>query len=63
MGDIKKVGIIDYGTGNIASIFKAINSIGASPFLISKESNKNCDCLIFPGVGLWRLLNILEKFS
>lgn len=52
MGDIKKVGIIDYGTGNIASIFKAINSIGASPFLISKKNQiKNCDCLIFPGVG------------
>ncbi len=52
MGDIKRVGIIDYGTGNIASIFKAINSIGGSPFLISQKNQiKDCDCLIFPGVG------------
>ena len=52
MGEIKKVGILDYGTGNIASIFKAIKLIGFSPFLIStKEQIKNSSCLILPGVG------------
>lgn len=52
MGEIKKVGILDYGTGNIASIFKAIKLIGFSPSLITtKEQIKNSSCLILPGVG------------
>ena len=52
MGKIIKVGILDYGTGNIASIFKAIKLIGYSPFLISKKDQiKNSNCLILPGVG------------
>ena len=52
MGETIKIGILDYGTGNIASIFKAINLIGYSPFLISKKDLiKNSSCLILPGVG------------
>jgi len=49
---IKKVGILDYGTGNIASIFKAIKLNGYSPVLIStKDQIKNSNCIVLPGVG------------
>ena len=52
MGNLQKVGIIDYGTGNIASIFKAINSIGAEPHLVSNKNQiNNFKCFILPGVG------------
>ena len=52
MSNLKKIGIIDYGTGNIASIFKAINTIGAEPFLVSNKKQINkFNCLILPGVG------------
>ena len=47
-----KVGIIDYGTGNIASIYKVIKSLGAYPFLLLKEEDiHKCNCIILPGVG------------
>ena len=47
-----KVGIIDYGAGNIASVEKAIDYIGAEPRRITvPEAIFNCDRLILPGVG------------
>ena len=47
-----KVAIIDYGTGNIASLYSAINSINAEPFLASKISHlQKAEALILPGIG------------
>lgn len=45
-------GIVDYNAGNITSVERALNSIDA-PYVLSKnpEDLKNCDRIIFPGVG------------
>ena len=44
--------IIDYGTGNIQSVYNALKYLGHT---VSKTNDpnefKNCDCLIFPGQG------------
>ena len=48
----RKVGIIDYGTGNIASIYKAVKILGNTPILVSDvETLTKTNCIIFPGVG------------
>ena len=47
-----KVAIIDYGTGNIASLASAINSFNAKAYLAKNLNDiKNADALILPGVG------------
>ena len=46
--------MVDYGIGNIKSVFNALHSIGANPKLISKGkdlNNFNPDHIILPGVG------------
>ena len=47
-----KIGLIDYGMGNIHSVTKSLESLGEEIILIKsiKESN-NCKALILPGVG------------
>lgn len=47
-----KVGIIDYGVGNLGSVFRALEELRTSPVFI-KTANEiaNADCLILPGVG------------
>ncbi len=48
----KKVGIIDYGAGNISSIFNAINFLEYDAKFISRPSEaNNYSHLILPGVG------------
>ena len=50
--DKPKVGIIDYGLGNLFSIERAVRYIGAEPVITDKsETLTSCDCLILPGVG------------
>ena len=47
-----KVAIINYGTGNIASLSSAINSFNAKAYLANNLNDiKNADALILPGVG------------
>ena len=47
-----KVAIIDYGTGNIASLFSAFNSLKAHPYLAQTSFDlKKADALVLPGVG------------
>ena len=47
-----KVAILDYGTGNIASLSSAINSLNAKAYLgTNLKDIKNADALILPGVG------------
>ena len=47
-----KVGILDYGTGNIKSLYKSLRTAGAEPYLITcKEDLKKVKSLILPGVG------------
>ena len=52
MKETIRVGILDYGTGNIASLYKSLRSAGGKPYLItSKEELKEVKSLILPGVG------------
>ena len=47
------VGIVDYATGNIASLRNALKAIGETDvrFLINKADYENVDTVILPGVG------------
>ena len=47
--------IIDYGLGNIASIFNAVKYIGAEPIVSHDPAIiKNSSHLILPGVGSFK---------
>ena len=50
-----RICIIDYGLGNIASIFNAMKNIGADPIVSDDEAIiKNSSHLILPGVGSFK---------
>lgn len=47
-----KVGVIDYGVGNLGSLVRALEMLGVKPILINQASDMHAsDCLILPGVG------------
>ena len=46
-----KIYILNYGLGNIRSIYNAINKCGYNAKLISEDKKIDCDVLIIPGVG------------
>lgn len=47
-----RVGVVDYGAGNIASVMKAIDYAGADPVLVSTpEDVLQSERLLLPGVG------------
>ena len=46
-----KIYILNYGLGNIRSIYNAVKNCGYNPELISKDKKIKCDLLIIPGVG------------
>ncbi|MDC3118738.1 imidazole glycerol phosphate synthase subunit HisH [Prochlorococcus sp. AH-716-K03] len=47
-----KIGLIDYGMGNIHSVTKAIQSLEEEIILIkNKQQTRDCKALILPGVG------------
>lgn len=47
-----KVGIVDYGVGNLGSIARALENLHVKPILINKaKDTQNVDRLILPGVG------------
>lgn len=49
---MKRVAIVDYGSGNIASLDQAFTAIGASTFLlVSSRDLRGADALVLPGVG------------
>ena len=48
----KNICIIDYGMGNIYSVYNALVSIGIKPFISNKKEELNkADSFILPGVG------------
>ena len=52
---MKKVGILDYSMGNIASVQAAFNHLGSETFLISEAKDyQDCDLLVLPGVGAFK---------
>lgn len=49
---MKRIGIIDYGMGNLHSVIGALNYIGCDTFVSSDTSQlESADALILPGVG------------
>lgn len=47
-----KVGVIDYGVGNLGSVMRAIEELRVYPLLIDRPADMHmADCLILPGVG------------
>lgn len=48
----KKVGVIDYGSGNLRSVCKALEVSGCSPSLVTQPSGlEEMDAIVVPGVG------------
>lgn len=57
-----KVGVIDYGVGNLGSVLRALEELRVAPVLVNRAADMHAtDCLILPGVGNFadcvRLLN------
>jgi len=49
------IGIIDYGMGNLGSVFKAFDKVGLNPKIINtKDQIKTSDALCLPGVGAFK---------
>jgi len=49
------IGIIDYGMGNLGSVFKAFDKVGLDPKIINtKDQIKTSDALCLPGVGAFK---------
>ena len=47
-----KVGVINYGVGNLGSVMRALEELRVTPILLSRACEmQNSDCLILPGVG------------
>lgn len=46
------VGVIDYGVGNLGSVYRAIEDLHSAPMMVVRpEDLLKPDCLILPGVG------------
>lgn len=57
-----KVGIIDYGLGNIFSLMNSFNYLGVNCFLIEESSQfSEASHLLLPGVGAYRDANLALK--
>ena len=59
------VAIIDYGMGNLKSVAKAVEKVGANVFITDKpEGVLSVDKVILPGVGAFRdCITNLKKFN
>ena len=52
-----KVGVIDYGVGNLGSVLRALEELRVTPVLVNRAVDMHAnDCLILPGVGQLRRL-------
>ena len=48
----KKLGVIDYGSGNLRSVCKALEAAGSTPTLVTEPSGLVAlDAIVVPGVG------------
>ncbi len=46
------IGVVDYGSGNLRSVCKALEAVGASTVLVTGPSGlEGCDAVVVPGVG------------
>jgi glutamine amidotransferase len=62
---MKKIVILDYGTGNILSLTRALNYIGIKPVITnSKDKILKASHLILPGVGAFGTgMKLLEQYD
>ncbi|MGC9226851.1 imidazole glycerol phosphate synthase subunit HisH, partial [Caldivirga sp.] len=52
MRGLVKVGVVNYGVGNVGSVLNALRRVGAEPLLVNNAVDlRNADALILPGVG------------
>ena len=52
MGNPTRVAILDYGMGNLRSVYKALEHVGAEPELTSDHGRvRAADAIVLPGVG------------
>lgn len=58
-----KVGVLDYGVGNLGSVVRALEELRVTPVLIDRALDMHStDCLILPGVGSFTdCKNLLDK--
>ena len=56
------IGIVDYGIGNILSVFNSIYNQGYDPIVVKEKDFKKVDKLIIPGVGsAFKAMELLKK--
>ena len=49
---LTRIAILDYGMGNLRSVAKALEHVGAEPFLTSEHARvREADAIVLPGVG------------
>lgn len=49
------IGIIDYGAGNLKSVYKALTSLGFETVITSNENIlDSCSAMVLPGVGAFK---------
>lgn len=62
---MKKVSIINYGSGNLLSVARAVEKVGSTPLLTNSENViLNSDRIILPGVGAFQNgIDQLKKFG
>ena len=47
-----RIAVLDYGMGNLRSVEKALERVGAEPVRTSDhERARACDAIVLPGVG------------
>ena len=58
-----KVAIVDYGIGNIHSVYNAVTFLGYKAMITNKKTElENSDVLILPGVGAFgKAMDVIEK--
>jgi imidazole glycerol-phosphate synthase subunit HisH len=59
----QSLGVVDYGTGNLRSVVKAFEHLGADVHILQKPDKlSNMDALIFPGQGTFdQCMEALER--
>jgi len=60
---MKKICILDYGLGNIKSLYNSIRKIGYKPYFFSEDQKKSYDLIFIPGVGSYSVGSKLIKKS
>jgi glutamine amidotransferase len=47
-----EIAVVDYGAGNLRSVMRALEVVGASPVVVnSGQGVENASCIVFPGQG------------